>query len=800
MRLIPILLLSLFISVPSSYAYNKVYNYETGVGDFVGIENASKDISISCSDGQILKKTGGVWACSSDDSVAGGGTVRVSEDGTFIASADTLNFTTGVKATVATGSKLNVSSDIATTTTPGIASFDSSQFSVGSFGGVSVTGINKSLISHNLAASVDVLVSASHDAVTVTGENYASLSGQQITFGTVNDTNLTAEDFGDFTCDSGEDGCLVDANSVALGTDTTGGYAASTTEGGGATSLEADGVDALTEIAQGIKTAADDTSKLVVGTAGSNGEVAKWNTDGTLTDANVIFGTLTDGKWCSYSSSGTSLSCTQDAPAGSGDVTGVGDCADGACLDGSSDGGTYVRLYDGDSHYTGIVSSNVSANTTITLPATTGTLLLTNGAGTSLTALDGENIQDDTIDDDSIDFSDVTLADLTFDVGSVDTTEYGYLNGVTSAIQTQLDAKLALAGGTMTGELKIDETGIEGQPTDALTDCSTFSATGGGIFYDDSEGQWKKCEDNVLSDLDTGGGGGDSVSIDGVGVTDPDFVSTGQIDFVNTSNTVTANINDNSILEADLKAVDSSSDEDVLTYESTTGDFEWHSRDEIVGGISAGALPNDSIVEADLKAVDSASDEECLTYETTTGDFEWQACGSGSDTNAVKEYWWPASATLPLEAADSIPPISKDAGTNVDQLVVLFDDSTDECRTVSFKVPSDVDTSATVTFRLHWYSSSATTGSAYWDFRHNSGVADGADPDAALTTEADGGDTVAGTAGQISAATWTETITNLGWAANDQVDAVFCRDANNGSDNFSGDAYVTGFGVEIPRA
>lgn len=89
---------------------------------------------------------------------------------------------------------------------------------------------------------------------------------------------------------------------------------------------------------------------------------------------------------------------------GSGDVTSVGDCADGACYDGSSDGGTYARLYDGDSHYTAIVSSNVSADTTITLPATTGTLLLTNGAGTALTALNGENIQDDTIDDDSLDF------------------------------------------------------------------------------------------------------------------------------------------------------------------------------------------------------------------------------------------------------------------------------------------------------------------------------------------------------------------------------------------------------------
>lgn len=318
-------------------------------------------------------------------------------------------------------------------------------------------------------------------------------------------------DYGDVSVSSGT--WSVDANSVALGTDTTGGYAASTTEGGGATSLEADGVDALTEIAQSIKSAADDTSKLVVGTAGSNGEVAKWNTDGTLTDANVIFGTLTDGKWCSYSSSGTSLSCTQDAPAGSGDVTGVADCADGACYDGSSDGGTYVRLYDGDSHYTGIVSSNVSANTTITLPATTGTLLLTNGAGTSLTALDGENIQDDTIDDDSIDFSDVTLADLTFDVGSVDTTEYGYLNGVTSAIQTQLDAKLALAGGTMTGNVTLGENAsvaldpagsADGKYTGiTVTGTAGYTQAFGDLVYiDPTDSRWEAVDANSAAAAD----------------------------------------------------------------------------------------------------------------------------------------------------------------------------------------------------------------------------------------------------------------------------------------------------------
>lgn len=56
-------------------------------------------------------------------------------------------------------------------------------------------------------------------------------------------------------------------------------------------------------------------------------------------------------------------------------------------------------------------------------------------------AIDGEVIADDTIDDDAIDLTDFTLADLTFDVGSVSTTEFGYLNGVTSAIQDQLDAR-----------------------------------------------------------------------------------------------------------------------------------------------------------------------------------------------------------------------------------------------------------------------------------------------------------------------------------------------------------------------
>ena len=74
--------------------------------------------------------------------------------------------------------------------------------------------------------------------------------------------------------------------------------------------------------------------------------------------------------------------------AGGGDVTGVADCADGACLDGSADGGTYVRLYDGDSHYVQIAVPDVAGDVVITTPAVTSTLLAADGTGASLTAVD----------------------------------------------------------------------------------------------------------------------------------------------------------------------------------------------------------------------------------------------------------------------------------------------------------------------------------------------------------------------------------------------------------------------------
>lgn len=70
-----------------------------------------------------------------------GSTFRVSEDGAAVVSADTIDFTTGLKASTTASGKARVSGDMATTTTPGIASFDTNFFSVGPFGGVSLNTV-----------------------------------------------------------------------------------------------------------------------------------------------------------------------------------------------------------------------------------------------------------------------------------------------------------------------------------------------------------------------------------------------------------------------------------------------------------------------------------------------------------------------------------------------------------------------------------------------------------------------------------------------------------------------------------
>ncbi len=99
----------------------------------------------------------------------------------------------------------------------------------------------------------------------------------------------------------------------------------------------------------------------------------------------------------------------------------------------------------------------------------------------------------------------------------------------------------------------------------------------------------------------------------------------------------TANSNEQLYLFPDVDGLDTTSrivvdntevtniDGDGLTITSGVLDVD------LGTAIVTGEITDDTILEADLDAVDSAADEECLTFESGAGgDFEWQSCAAGS--------------------------------------------------------------------------------------------------------------------------------------------------------------------------
>ena len=73
----------------------------------------------------------------------------------------------------------------------------------------------------------------------------------------------------------------------------------------------------------------------------------------------------------------------------------------------------------------------------------------------------------------------ITATSLT--VGTVSSTEFGYLDGVTSAIQTQLNAKAPLADPTFTGTVTLPATVVSGSATITLPTSTSTLATNAGV-------------------------------------------------------------------------------------------------------------------------------------------------------------------------------------------------------------------------------------------------------------------------------------------------------------------------------
>lgn len=168
-------------------------------------------------------------------------------------------------------------------------------------------------------------------------------------------------------------------------------------------------------------------------------------------------------------------------------------------------------------------------------------------------------------------------------------------------------------------------------------------------------------------------GSGDNVSVDSGAVTDPDFVSSGDIDFVNTTNTITANINAGVIVKADLAA--STDFGDV----STDGSSNLLLDADVVGTAEMADADHGDVSWSG--GVATVEDLQCTDCIGTTEISDVYLLNNGDAGTGVYDFSGATSLTLPYDAAptvDASGEIALDTTiTSYDGLLKYYDGTTE---------------------------------------------------------------------------------------------------------------------------
>ena len=156
---------------------------------------------------------------------------------------------------------------------------------------------------------------------------------------------------------------------------------------------------------------------------------------------------------------------------------------------------------------------------------------------------------------------------------------------------------------------------------------------------------------------------------------------------------------------------------------------------------------------------------------------------------------------LPTEYEGStveIPELDKENGTNLHVLYAEYDQTTEEYLNGYFEVPPVLgDGGLDVEFSVFCTpASAASSNNVGFTFGHRP-VADNEAWDGALTEEDSGAVAISNTAGNLNRISWTETLTNLGWNADELILFRLSRDPSVASD-FAGDLRVFNLRIKIP--
>lgn len=159
-------------------------------------------------------------------------------------------------------------------------------------------------------------------------------------------------------------------------------------------------------------------------------------------------------------------------------------------------------------------------------------------------------------------------------------------------------------------------------------------------------------------------------------------------------------------------------------------------------------------------------------------------------------FWDAPAGSWQLPDADA-PDLTWDVGTNGSSKVYKFDDTTEEFIEADLVVPDDLYTSGTVTIEVRGYALTAASSKyVQWKLYH-SAKALGEKWDAAYASKSSGDKACDATQDEKDVHTFTETVSNLGWVAGDEVRLKLSRIAPSGT-NLTGDYCVTHVRIKIP--
>lgn len=205
-----------------------------------------------------------------------------------------------------------------------------------------------------------------------------------------------------------------------------------------------------------------------------------------------------------------------------------------------------------------------------------------------------------------------------------------------------------------------------------------------------------------------------------------------------------------------------------------------------------GQLLIGSLVGPEIKTGNLISSDNSILINYVDPDLDLIANIEETQPGYIEKYWKASD----LDAVETdFAPLFQDDETNAKILVRAYDDTTEEFVNFSFKTNSDLATDESVTFRAFIYAETAATDNIQLRFGHNNMAND--ENWNVVYSNVDSGDFIlSATQNNITIAEWSETVTNLGWSANELVNARLSRIAPTGT-NLTGDLFLIGFSVQM---